>query len=272
MAFIFGYRPEDGARWRGEKVAAEEKAFAASLAASAPAVSSDAKPHRLKKGTLRGGSSVPEIPTEGRPRSPASHMKAMQDHASQYLETKPVSIEHHRKMYYPRIRLGLMKSLGELPDGVAKEHADAVSRLGDQRPPLPTTKAKRWGPLVSDYGRAGDLVEKKWIQRRIQGTMSEPMLGLAKQHIEGIPGRLNPSVDNPGTASCFTGGTTISLRLTSRIPKDRRRDDERQIGLYEDSFRMWRGDYKPPQHGLNTTDVTGEFADAMVTQKALFRA
>lgn len=272
MAFIFGYRPADGARWRAEKWEAEEKAFAASLAASAPAVSSDAKPQRLKKGQLRGASSVPEIPTEGRPRSPASHMKAMHDHAFQYLETKPVSIEHHRKMYYPRIRHGLMKSLGELPEGVEKEYADAVSRMEGTRPPLPTSKAKRWGPLVSDYGRAGDLVEKKWIQRRIQGTMSEPMLGLAKQTFEGIPGKLNPSVDNPGTASVFTGGTTISLRVTSRIPKERRRDDQRQIGLYEDSFRFWRGDYKPPQHGLNTTDVTGEFADAMVTQKALLRA
>merc|ERR1711862_737072 len=109
--------------------------------------------------------------------------------------------------------------------------------------PVKPTKPKKWGPLISDYGKCGDMVEKQWVQRRLQGTLSEPQLGKAKTHIEGIPGRLNPSVDSPGTSACMTGGTTISLRATSRIPKHMQRDDKRQLGLYEESFKNWDGKY-----------------------------
>merc|ERR1719253_1700330 len=111
-------------------------------------------------------------------------MKAMTDHAKQYLEVKPVSIEHHRKMYYPRIRHGLLRPIGELPPGVAEQ----IPPPPENQIPLHTTKPKKWGPLISDYGKAGDGVEKLWTLRKIQGTMNEPMLGLAKKHIEGIPG------------------------------------------------------------------------------------
>merc|ERR1712139_414000 len=191
-------------------------------------------------------------------------MKQMRDHAGQYMEVKPVSIEHHRKMYYPRIRLGLMQPLGELPPGVKEQ----IPPPPENQYPLPDTKPKKWGPLISDYGRAGDIVEKQWIRKRIEGSLNEPILGKGKWHIEGIPGRLNPSVDSPQCCSCMTGGTTIALRTTSRIPKDMQRDDKRQVGLYEESFRMWRGNYVPPEHCLGQTDVTS-FAGEMVAQKNL---
>merc|ERR1712100_753342 len=176
----------------------------------------------------------------------------------------PVSIEHHRKAYYPRIRFGMLKPIGTLPDGVEVPPAPKNPLAMD--PPKP----KRWGPLISDYGKAGDLVEKHWIRHRLQGTLNDAMLGKAKTRIEGIPGRLNPSVDSPGTSTCMVGGTTISLRATSRIPKDRQRIDKRQVGLYEESFQFWKGNYVPPEHGLGSTDAT-KFADEMVTQKALQR-
>jgi hypothetical protein len=193
-------------------------------------------------------------------------MKQMHDIVNVELPVKPVSIEHHRIMYYPRVRLGLLRPIGDLPPGV--ERPEVFDKFGLPVKPL---KPKKWGPLISDYGKCGDAVEKQWIQRRLQGTLNEPMLGKAKTHIEGIPGKLNPSVDSPGTQSCMTGGTTMSIRATSRIPKDLQRHDERQLGLYEDSFKLWRGEYKPPQYGLSTTDVTS-FAGEAVAQKALMRA
>jgi len=245
---------------------AEEQArLAAAEASASSSPAGAAKMPRQRRSNIDRSASTPVIETAegGRPMSPSTHTKRMTEHAAQKIEVMPVSMEHHRKMYYPRSRLGLIPPLGTLPPGIVAPKV--VTKY-----PAPETKKKRWGPLVSDYGKAGDIVEKGWIMRRIQGTLSEPMLGSTKTHIEGIPGKLCPSIDSPACAACMTGGTTMSLRATSRIPKNMQRTDQRQLGLYEDSFRIWRGDYAPPKHGLNTTDVTS-FADEMVTQKALMR-
>merc|ERR1719408_974683 len=130
----------------------------------------------------------------------------------------------------------MLKPIGTLPDGVeVPPPAKTKFPLPEGPPP------KRYGPLITDYAKCGDAVEKQWMRHRIQGTLNEPMLGKSATHIEGIPGRLNRSVDSPGTASCMVGGTTISLRVTSRIPKDRQRADKRQVGLYEESFQNWKG-------------------------------
>jgi len=260
MAFIFGYRPEDGARWRQEKLDAEEQA---ALAASAPpARSSDAKPPRPRR--LKHSSSAPEIPTD-RVLSARSHTKSMVDHAQQKLEIYPVSIEHHRKLYYPRVRLGILRPLGDLPPGV---EAPPVPQNPLAPPP---DKPKRWGALITDYGKAGDAVEKQWMMRRIQGTLNEPMLGKDKTRLSGgRPGRLSRSIHSPQASACMTSGTTMCLRAVTEIPPENQREDKRQIGLYEDSFQMWQGHYAPPKHGLSTTDAT-RFADEMVAQKALGR-
>merc|ERR1719463_739920 len=101
----------------------------------------------------------------------------------------------------------MIRPLGHLPPEVTPP-PPPVDKFGI---PLPQTTPKKWGTLVSDYGRAGDLVEKGWIQRRLTNTLSEPILGKAPTHIKGIPGKLSPSVDSPNVSCCMVGGTTISL-------------------------------------------------------------
>mmetsp|Transcript_33710 Transcript_33710/g.53600 ORF Transcript_33710/g.53600 Transcript_33710/m.53600 type:complete len:272 (-) Transcript_33710:41-856(-) len=270
MAFIFAYRPEDGAKWRREKQArkeAAEKALAAS-APTLPAVDAElpsATGARVDEGGHKPRQRAHSSSVLERPLSASTHLRQMREQVHQKLEVQPVSIEHHRKLYYPRVRYGLVRRIGDLPPGI-----EAPPSLDKHGIPLPERPRKKYGSLISDYGKAGDQVEKQWIQRRLEGTLNDPIPGKAKTRIEGIPGRLSASVDSPQATTCMVGGTTICLRAVSRIPKDMRRDDQRQLGLYEDSFRFWRGDYVAPEYGLGTTDVTS-FAGEYVAQKALAR-
>lgn len=264
--FIFNCRPEDNARWRAQQQA-KQAAEAAAEAELATALRGPSEPRgtaaeegrKARRGAARRGHSTPQLE---RPLSAGTHLKKMLSVSGSYVDTKPCK-EHHREYYYSRNRLGLAPPLGELPQGVIHHKPPANELL----PPPP--KGKRWGPLTSDYGKAGNDVNRMWTLRDIQRHKSEPMVSCMADLGRPAP-RLNPSVDSGGVLTCMVGGTTIALRETLRVPSEQRREDVRQLGLYEDSFRHWRGSYGKPENGLSSTDVTA-FADMAVMQKNLMR-
>lgn len=261
MSFIFNYRPEDGARWRQLRLEAQEAAAATSSAA--PSAPSEIRAPRASpggEGQKRRRRRDRSLESLERPLSPNTHLQKMQSIAGAHLDLKPCK-EHHREYYYSRDRLGLTKPIGHL-EGIERPPTP-VERFG-----MPPTKPKRWGPNVSDSGKAGDYVDRMWLLRKLQRHNSQPIMSTTADLGRQEP-RINPSADSPGISSCLVGGTTIAARQTSRVPAEKRRDDVRQVGLYEDSFCLW-DTYEKPKHGLSSTDVTA-FADASVQQKNLMR-
>lgn len=264
--FIFNCRPEDNARWRAQQQARQEEARAAEAALAAslqapeePSAARAAASDERRKARRRRGHSLQSLE---RPLSPSTHLRKLHDVAHAHLVTKPCK-EHHRECYYPRNRLGLTLPYGELPEGVVRPPPP-----GDRFIPPPTKGAKRWGPLTSDYGKAGNDVDRMWLLRDIQRHNSEPLISTTADLGRQEP-RINPSADSPGVSTCLVGGTTIALRKTSRVPDQKKRSDTRQLGLYEASFPDWRN-YKAPEYGLGQTDVTS-FAGELVLQKILMR-
>lgn len=80
---------------------------------------------------------------------------------------------------------------------------------------------------------------------------------------------LNPGLTSEGVTASMVGGKSTHLEHT--VPEGRTKmPSERCVGLYEDSWKHWKGQILPPKHGLCTSDVT-QFADEAAMQKNLMR-
>lgn len=171
------------------------------------------------------------------PLSPTSHMRAMRDTVHVHIEAKPCT-ESHRLFWLPS-RQGAADESHEVLDAV---------KFG--------TKGRNvYGDRPTDSRHANWAVENAWALRSIQQMQranSEPIVGIAV----GAPKpakRVNPSLISRGVTSMMVG-----------------RNNDRVKSLYEDTNSKHEGHYKPPQFGLNTSDVT-LMGDAMVRQKNLMR-
>lgn len=190
------------------------------------------------------------VPSGGPPATPTTHMRNLLSSVQRPL---PVTgnDEYHRAYYFPD------SSLSAPPGKLIKEEAsrgpEAKEGLGNRK--------KVFGSLDSEYAQACREVEKGWKEDRVKRAASEPGFGYR-------PNVVNPSLLSPGVTKRFIGGTHMALKHT--VPASIRREETRQIGLYEDSFPMWQKAYQPPEHGLGQTDVT-QFAGMAALQKVLMR-
>lgn len=189
-----------------------------------------------------------------RPPTPTTHMRQLRASVMRPLEVNPCT-EYHRPYWFPRSSL-------RCPLG--KMHAQELAR-GPEAAEALRQGPKTWGLSMSDYGKAGLDVERGLtLKSELRRTSSEPSLDRQTRPSK----RQNPSMVSPGVMSCMVGGTQISLRHA--IPPSMQRDEKRQIGLYEDSFKTWSGNYRPASQCLNTTDVT-QIGEALHIQRHLLR-
>lgn len=199
------------------------------------------------------GMDIPATAGE-RPPTPTTHMRQLRASVTRPLEVNPCT-EYHRPFWFPRSSL-------RCPPG--KMQAKEMSR-GPEAAEALRQGPKTWGLMMSDYGNAGLDVERGvTLQSELRRTSSEPSLDRETRPSK----RQNPSMVSPGVMSCMVGGTQISLRHA--VPPSMQRDEKRQIGLYEDSFKTWSGNYGPASNSLNTTDVT-RVGEALHIQRHLLR-
>mmetsp|Transcript_39102 Transcript_39102/g.84449 ORF Transcript_39102/g.84449 Transcript_39102/m.84449 type:complete len:284 (+) Transcript_39102:144-995(+) len=184
------------------------------------------------------------------PPTPATHMRALAAKVTRPIETNGCD-EYDRCFYFPPCTL--QTKPGRTVHEANCRGPEAKEGLGK--------RSKVWGALESDYGKAGKAVEKGWNVDKLKRVASEPAFG-------DRPHMVNPSMVSHNVTTCMVGGTNISLKHS--FPKKMHRAEKRQVGLYEESFENWRGNYKLPIHGLAQSDVT-EFAGEMIQQKALIR-
>jgi hypothetical protein len=176
------------------------------------------------------------------------------------LETEGRTEDHRHYWFHPST---INFPLGKVAPHTERGPEAAVGRVNNKGI---ATKDKVWGSLNSDYGQAGKQVGQYLQRRGLQGSKTEPLIFITELKRK----RLNPSMVSAGVQSCFTSGTTVSLRHSlSSDKKALLRADKRQVGLYEDSFENWP-DRRPGTSGLCTSDVT-QFAGAAAAQKALGR-
>merc|ERR1711874_345531 len=115
------------------------------------------------------------------------------------------------------------------------------------------------GSLSTDYRQSCRQLERRKQLEKAQGEDVTPLLFLTELNKR----KLNPSLVSEGTNGSMVGGGTISLRRLLRPElKELARDDQRVVGLYEESWQKFETP-KPGAHGLHTSDVT-LFADAAV--------
>mmetsp|Transcript_115532 Transcript_115532/g.331614 ORF Transcript_115532/g.331614 Transcript_115532/m.331614 type:complete len:263 (-) Transcript_115532:137-925(-) len=233
-----------GGRWELPYSPRKDVAATATVPSSG-SVSSESL-HRQRTSVPRDAS----MPASCPPLSPASHMRRMQNSVQRPLQVTACD-EYHRYMYFPRC--ALKAPPGQLVREETARGPEAKAGLGRRR--------KVVGTLDSDCIKAGKDVERGWKLDAIRRAKSEPGFGHR-------PHAVNPSLLSSGVSSCMTGGTHISLKHA--LPKSMHRAEARQVGLYEDFFENWRGNYRSPEHGLAQSDVT-QFAGEMLLQKASLR-
>lgn len=188
------------------------------------------------------------------PPTPATHMKQLAASVMRPLEVATCD-EFHRYSYFPGSALQCKP--GKLIREETCRGPEAKEGLGGGL----LGRDKVYGSLESDYGKASADVQKGWKLEQIRRTNSEPGFG-PKSHA------INPSLNSKKVTTSLVGGTNISLKHS--FPKSMLREEQRQVGLYEDTFANWRGCYKSPEHGLSQSDVT-QFAGMAVMQKDLMR-
>jgi len=176
-------------------------------------------------------------------------MRQVNAYACRPLDVKPCT-EYHR-LYWCN------KNLLEYPPGTLEGPA-----RGPQVKEGLGKRPKVWGALMSDNGKANDDNATGWKFGALQRSLSDPSL------TKSTGKKVNPSLISRGVTTSMTSGTNICLKHT--IDATMARDEKRQVGLYEESFPFWRGNYCSADFGLNTSDVT-RMADAMVKQKDLMR-
>eukprot|EP00929_Paragymnodinium_shiwhaense_P022792 TRINITY_DN14451_c0_g2_i3.p1 TRINITY_DN14451_c0_g2~~TRINITY_DN14451_c0_g2_i3.p1 ORF type:complete len:302 (+),score=65.01 TRINITY_DN14451_c0_g2_i3:109-1014(+) len=300
MAFIFNWDPErtQQVRRRLQHEAtlreAEDSApalptlsrSAPSLHASGAAVTQpqEAKglKSRKKDATKKPGArKTREAQEQKRPASPGAWLGELQKTAMQPLDMEGCTEYHRHYWFHPgtvNFPLGrTMPFTGRGPE-CARDRKKSTG-IG--------ARDMEYGSLKSDSGTAGCFVEQAHRLRKMRGSKHdeeaekaynckgitkskyfgsvEPLVFVTELNRRG----LNPSMASEGTTSCMVGGSQLCLPRT-RPPGAPDFPERRQVGLYEDSFKVWRGDIHPPKHGLASSDVTA-FADLMVTQKSLMR-
>eukprot|EP00930_Biecheleria_cincta_P054751 TRINITY_DN4113_c1_g1_i1.p1 TRINITY_DN4113_c1_g1~~TRINITY_DN4113_c1_g1_i1.p1 ORF type:complete len:327 (-),score=67.86 TRINITY_DN4113_c1_g1_i1:82-987(-) len=221
--------------------------FGGSSASAASSVSGGGRRmDRKRKGAGRPAS-PPERLEEGgegaaaKPRSPNSQLRHLAASAKMPLKLT-LNNEFDRDYWMP------YNSQVE-----AKHH-----RLAEplrERSKYYATKDKVWAKRVTDMRSAGWAVENMWALRNLQRSASEPAASSAGG--EAPKPLKQPWTSSKQFQSCCVGGVGGGKQ-------------GRNIGLYEDDFLFWRNEYKPPGHGLSSTDVT-QLAEQMVMQKELAR-
>lgn len=192
------------------------------------------------------------------PATPSTWLQELRSTAMQPLESSG-STQMHREFYFhPRTK---DYPLGKLTPACNRGPEAAETRIH------PTGIGKRprvYASYQSDYGAATKDVEDYRELKKMQGSQSEPLIFITELNRRN----LNPSMVSEGICGSFVGGTNIALKHT--LPASMQREEKRQIGLYEDSYKFWRNNYRPPTHGLGQSECS-QFANAMVQQKALLR-
>eukprot|EP00927_Polykrikos_kofoidii_P051949 TRINITY_DN45723_c0_g1_i1.p1 TRINITY_DN45723_c0_g1~~TRINITY_DN45723_c0_g1_i1.p1 ORF type:complete len:323 (+),score=69.42 TRINITY_DN45723_c0_g1_i1:199-1167(+) len=194
----------------------------------------------------------------GRPPSPSSWLRDLRAISMKPIDCEGSSTMHREFWYHPRT---LDYPLGRitLPTDRGSEAAQGrVNAKGIG------TRTKEYGSLASNYGQAEKDLMRYHKLKELQGAKSEPLIFITELNRK----KQNPSMVSAGVIASSIGGTTTALKHT--LPDSMKRDDKRQIGLYEDSWKSWDDSYRPAKYALSTSDVT-QFADAAVAQKNLMR-
>mmetsp|Transcript_114315 Transcript_114315/g.318221 ORF Transcript_114315/g.318221 Transcript_114315/m.318221 type:complete len:268 (-) Transcript_114315:295-1098(-) len=184
---------------------------------------------------------IASSPAALRPDSPTSHIRKMYTIMRQPIEVKPCD-EYHRLSWLP-----LEIPAQHVP--LQEEAQKALKRFG--------TKQHVWGNRPTDYRTSNWYVENQWSLRALRRSESDPAVGGGvgeRQH--GSQAVKQPWTKSAGVTSCMVGGNGGGLK-------------GRNIGLYEDSFKLWP-DYQVPQHGLCSSDVT-RMAEGAAMMKAMMR-
>jgi len=264
----------------GHGAAANSNATAAH-AASSGSLGSRAR-RKPSAAAAKGGSKKVATTEVKRPASPSTWLGELRKTAMQPLDMEGCT-EYHRHYWFHPATVNF--PLGRTMPFTGRGPECAEGRLSSTGI---GTREREYGSLKSDQGQAQTFVAQAHRLRKMRGSKYdtevekaynckgitkskyfgavEPLVFVTELNRRG----LNPSMASEGTTSAFVGGTNLCLKR-NRPPGAPELDEKRQVGLYEDSFKYWRGDIHPPKHGLASSDVTA-FADLMVTQKSLMRA
>lgn len=195
-------------------------------------------PQALKQSKSASGAQSCSAQTLAKPPpSPTSHMRTMRETVHVHMEVTPCT-EPHRYYWLPQRQ-----------EAVDQEH-EALDTVK-----FGTKGRSLYGDRPTNNRHANWAVENAWALRSIQQLQranSEPIVGIAVGGPKPAK-KVNPSLISRGVSSGMVG-----------------RNNDRVKSIYEDTNSMHEGHYKPPQFGLNTSDVT-LMGDAMVRQKNLAR-
>lgn len=179
-----------------------------------------------------------ELPEK--PLTPHSQLQRLHKHVSQHIQVTPCD-EYHRLYWLPL-------DPQQLKQPIAKGAEAAQKRFG--------TKKEVWSLYPTDYRSAGWYVENDWFHKEIKRSKSQPIQPPPAKDVKC--GVKQPWTESKGFSACQVGGVGGGLK-------------GRNIGLYEDSFKMWKKEYRPPQYGLSQCEIT-RIGGELKAAKAMLRA